>query len=81
MRTWDTLTAFIRSTTTTTGLTIRAERLEGIYATGLCVSPEEMATLNLTPHAVCPSWNYTIQPRLGTPCVPAMPAPNQEVIV
>ncbi len=81
LRTWDTLTAFIRGTTTTTGLTVRAERLERLYPTGLCVSDEEMATLNLTAHAVCPSWNYTIQPRLGAPRVPATQVPNREVIV
>jgi len=81
LRTWDTVLAFIRGTTTATGLTVRVKRLEGVYATGLCVSPEEMATLNLTAHDVCPSWNYTIQPRLGTPCVPATPVPNREVIV
>ncbi len=81
LRTWDTLLAFIRGTTTTTGLTVQAERLEGVYATGLCVSPEEMDILNLTAHDVCPSWNDTIQPRLGTPCVPATPVPNREVIV
>jgi len=81
LRTWDTVLAFIRGTTTTTGLTVRAERLEGVYATGLCVSPAEMATPNLTAHDVCPSWNYTIHPRLGAPCVPAPPVPNREVIV
>jgi len=81
LRTWDTLIAFICGTTTTTGLTVRAERLEGVYATGLCVSPEEMATLNLTPHDVCPSWNYTIHPPSGAACAPAMHVPNREVIV
>ncbi len=81
LRTWDTLLAFIRGTTTTTGLTVRAERLEGVYATGLCVSPEEMDTLNLTPHAVCPSWNYTIQPRSDVVFTLATPALNREVIV
>jgi hypothetical protein len=24
-----------------------------------------MHSLNLQPHAVCPRWNYTIQPRLA----------------
>jgi len=75
LRTWDTLMAFIRSTTTTTGLTVQAERLERIYPTGLRVSPEEMSTLNLTAHAVCPSWNYTIQPRLGAHV--SRPRPSQ----
>jgi len=81
LRTWDTLTAFIRGTTTTTGLTVRAERLEGAYATGLKVSDAEMAALNLTVHDVCPSWNYTIQPRSAVVSTPATPALNREVIV
>jgi len=81
LRTWEALLAFMRGTTTATGLAVRAERLEGVYATGLKVSDAEMTTLNLTVHDVCPSWNYTIQPRLGTPCVPATPVPNREVIV
>jgi len=81
LRTWDTLVAFIRGTTTTTGLDVRAERLDGVYATGQKVSDEEMSTLNLTPHAVCPSWNYTIHPRSDAVPPPATPAPNWEVIV
>ncbi len=81
LHTWDTLLAFLRGTTTATGLDVRAERLERLYPTGLRVSPEEMATLNLTAHDVCPSWNYTISPRVGTPCVPATPGQNREVIV
>ncbi len=81
VRTWDTLLAFMRGTTTATGLDVRAERLDGVYATGQKVSDEEMSTLNLTPHDVCPSWNYTIQPRSGATCDPAALAPKREVIV
>ena len=81
LRTWDTLLALIRGTTTATGLDVRAERLERLYPTGLRVSPEEMATLNLTAHDVCPSWNYTIQPRSDATGDPAARAPKQEVIV
>lgn len=81
LHTGDTLLAFLRGTTTATGLDVRAERLERLYPTGLRVSPEEMATLNLTAHDVCPSWNYTITPRVGTPCVPATPGQHREVIV
>jgi len=81
LRTWDTLLAFIRGTTTTTGLDVQAERLDGTYDTGLRVSDAEMTTLNLTTHAVCPSWNYTLQPRSVAPCVPATPALKRELIV
>ena len=80
LRTWDTLVALIRGTTTATDLDVRAERLEGAYATGLRVSDAEMATLNLTTHDVCPSWNYTIRPRTEGARPPA-PVPNRDVIV
>ena len=81
LRTWEALLAFMRGTTTAPGLDVRAERLEGTYDTGLRISDAEMTTLNLTTHDVCPSWNYTIQPRSGAACPPATPLPNREVIV
>jgi hypothetical protein len=62
LRTWDTMLAYIRGTTTTTGLQVEAFRHEGVYATGLRVSDTEMETLHLEHHAVCPNWNYTIRP-------------------
>jgi len=40
-----------------------------------------MALLNLTVHDVCPSWNYTIQPRSDVVSTLATPALNWEVIV
>ncbi len=81
LRTWEALLAFIRGTTTATGLDVQTERLERIYPTGLRVSDAEMDTLKLTAHAVCPPWNYTLQPRSDAPCAPAAPAPKREVIV
>jgi hypothetical protein len=81
LRTWEALLAFIRGTTTAPGLDVRAERVEAVYATGLKVSDAEMASLNLTAHDVCPSWNYTIQPRSAVVSTPATPTLNREVIV
>jgi len=81
LRTWEALLAFIRGTTTAPGLDVRAECVEGTYATGLTVSDAEMALLNLTVHDVCPSWNYTIQPRSAVVSTLATPALNREVIV
>ena len=69
LRTWDTLLAFLRGTTTETGLTVRAALHQGVYHTGERVSDAEMATLNLERHAVCPTWNYTLRPR--SPSIPA----------
>jgi hypothetical protein len=54
---------WIRGTTTTTGLTVTAQLLDGRYPTGETVSDAEMGRLNLERHAVCPTWNYTICPR------------------
>jgi Rhodopirellula transposase DDE domain len=53
---------YIRGTTTTTGLTVKAVLDEGIYPKGQKVSWKDVDALNLTPHEVCPEWNYTIRP-------------------
>lgn len=65
LRTLDTMLAYIRGTTTITGLKVKAFLLEGDYETGQNVSDAEMERLNLERHAVCPNWNYTIRPRFG----------------
>ena len=63
LRTFDTMLAYIRGTTTTTGLTVKASLVEGIYEKGQRVSDAEMETLNLERHEICPNWNYTLRPR------------------
>ena len=54
---------YIRGTTTTTGLTVKARLDEGIYKKGQKVTREDMEKVNLKPHAVCSGLNYTIKPR------------------
>ena len=61
--TWETMLGYLQGTTTTTGLTVRAARHDGAYQTGESVPDAVMATLNLTRHDVCPTWNYTLRPR------------------
>ena len=63
LRTFETMLAAIRGTTTATGLTVQAARLDGVYPTGRHVPDAEMDSLNLTRHDPCPRWNYTIRPR------------------
>lgn len=63
LRTFETVLACIRGTTTRTGLTVSAFLQEGVYALGQKVSNAVMQSLNLHPHAVCPRWNYTFKPR------------------
>jgi hypothetical protein len=63
LATWDTMLGYLRGTTTETGLTVSAALHAGIYQTGERVADAELASLNLTRHAVCPTWNYTLRPR------------------
>ena len=81
LRSLETMLGYIRGTTTETGLTVRAERLEGDYPTGAHVSDATMATLHIKKHDVCPAWNYTISPRPGGAYSDTVMPPYQEVIV
>ena len=65
LRTFETVLACLRGTTTQTGLTVSASLLEGVYAIGQKVSNAVMQSLNLHLHLVCPRWNYTLKPRLS----------------
>ncbi|RXG84495.1 ISAzo13-like element transposase-related protein [Bradyrhizobium zhanjiangense] len=56
--------AFIRSTTTTAGLTVETELDEGMYRKGRTATERQLRELALSPHDVCPRWNYTFTPRL-----------------
>jgi hypothetical protein len=64
LRSFEAMLGYVRDTTTTTGLKVKASLIEGTYQTGKKVSDAVMKTLNLEHHAVCPQWNYTIRPRL-----------------
>ncbi len=66
LRTWDTLLAFIRGTTTAPGLTVQAIFQDGNYPTGQQVTDADMAALRIEPNPICPQWNYTIRPRFPT---------------
>jgi hypothetical protein len=62
LRSLEIMLGYIRGTTTTTGLTVKAVLDEGIYPKGQKVTWRDVDTLNLTPHDVCSEWNYTIRP-------------------
>lgn len=63
LRSYETILKFIRTTRTEGGLRCRARLDTRSYATGLKVTAEEKARINLKPHRVYPHWNYTIEPR------------------
>jgi hypothetical protein len=52
----------IGSTTTKTGLKVKAALDMGHYETGIKVSDEDLARVNCTPHEFHGEWNYTIRP-------------------
>jgi hypothetical protein len=64
LRSFEIMLAYLRGTTTQTGLSVRASLLEGVFTTGQRVAKQVMQQLRLEHHTVCPRWNYTIQPRL-----------------
>lgn len=63
LRSLDAMLAFIRGTTTRTGLKVEARLDQGIYRKGRKVAKAQLTALSLSAHEVCPQWNYTIVPR------------------
>ena len=63
LRSFRTIVELIASTTTETGLTVRAELDEKKYPKGLKVSDAQLATVNIFPHDFHGEWNYTIAPK------------------
>jgi Rhodopirellula transposase DDE domain len=60
------IVSLIGSTTTRTGLVVRAALDTERYETGIKVSDEELAMVQLQPHDFHGDWNYTIKPRKRT---------------
>ncbi len=72
LRSLDTMLNYLRGTTTSTGLTVRAALLDGLYVKGQKVSDAQMQQLNIEYLSECRQWNYIIRPRvtvLSTPSV------------
>jgi transposase len=58
-----TIVELIGATTSTAGLTVRCQLDENLYPSGIKVSDEEMAELNILRDDFHGEWNYTINPR------------------
>jgi hypothetical protein len=63
LRTFEIMLGYLRPTTTSTGLQVRAELVATTYAKGVKVAEAVMKRLQVQVHNVCPQWNYTIYPR------------------
>ena len=59
---FETALQYIRTTRTTTGLSVNAHLVERVYETGIKISDEQMSKLPVTRHDLLPRWNYTIRP-------------------
>jgi len=57
---YETIINFISSTTTKTGLKVKAELDTHEYETGKKISDEQMLSVTVKPHNTHPTWNYTI---------------------
>jgi len=60
---YEVIVNLIGSTTTKTGLTVRAALDTSTYETGIEVSDAELARVKMTPAKFHGEWNYTIRPR------------------
>ena len=57
-----TLINYVRTTSTATGLRVRASMTRRNYPTGVRITDDQMAALELERHDVLPKWNYTLVP-------------------
>ena len=62
LRSFRTIVQLIAATTTTAGLTVRAELDESKYPKGVKISDAQFGAINLTRHTFHGDWNYTISP-------------------
>jgi hypothetical protein len=67
LRALETMLQYIRTTTTQTGLTVRAKLSRKKYRTRRKIDDVQMAQINLKRHKVLPEWNYTIYPTGSVP--------------
>ena len=63
LRSFRTIVQLIAATTTTAGLTVRAELDENKYPKGVKISDAQLAAVRLVRHAFHGNWNYTISPQ------------------
>jgi Rhodopirellula transposase DDE domain/Winged helix-turn helix len=60
---YETILNYIKTTTTKTGLTVKATLEDKEYSKGIRISKEEFSKLAVEHHSTLPKWNYTISPR------------------
>jgi hypothetical protein len=61
--TYETILKYLRSTTTSTGLKVKAHFVQKNYVKGMKVSDEQMRSLRIKQHPILSARNYTLSPR------------------
>lgn len=59
---FQTMLDLIGSTTTQTGLHVRSQLVRKYYPTKRKISDLQLKSINIDPHSILPTWNYTIVP-------------------
>ena len=54
---------YLNTTSTSTGLTVRASLVEKEYEKGIKIEKSQMGLLNIEKDSEIPNWNYTIKPQ------------------
>lgn len=62
LETYETALNYIRTTTTKTGLRVKAYLIEKKYGKGEKISDQLMSELSIVTNGILPQWNYTIHP-------------------
>jgi hypothetical protein len=62
LKSYETVMKYIRTTTTVTGLQVKARLLHKTYPKGQTISQKQIKELQLTRHDTLPAWNYTLSP-------------------
>ena len=60
---YETTLSCIGTTTTTTGLTVRAQLFDRLYEKDVKITDAQMHDLPISNHDALPKWNYTLSPR------------------
>jgi hypothetical protein len=60
---YETIINYIRTTTTATGLQVRARLVKKLYQKGIKITDAQFSQLSITHHTTLPKWNYTLLPR------------------
>lgn len=63
LQSYETVLNFIRTTSTSTGLRVKAHLVSKKYQRGIKISDRQMGQLQISHHNVLPDWNYSIVPR------------------